>query len=74
MNDSGFYPGFQHRLSVFYSVEIGYSASKINMSTCRSVQADSYESICRSVQVFIFFHKTQFYVLPFFTTLEIEDN
>ena len=37
--ESGFYPGFQHHFVGPYVVEFGYVASKIDMLTCRSVQA-----------------------------------
>ena len=40
---------FSTDLSVFYSIEIGFFAFKIDMSTCRSVQAVPYESTGRSI-------------------------
>ena len=40
-------------LSVFYSIGIRYFASKIHMSTCRSVQAVSFVLTCRFVSNFL---------------------
>ena len=38
INESGFYPGFQRRFVVLYSIEIRIFLFKIDMLTCRSVQ------------------------------------
>ena len=53
-SESGFYPGYRHRFFGLYSIGIGYFPSKIDMLTCRSAQAFSYESLKRFVTALIF--------------------